>query len=60
LKISLLLLLTYLKNGDELSDILNDLLEIATNFIEGSDDNKWEKIFTDIVLSQLSRGKSNV
>jgi len=46
---------------DELSETLNDLIEIANNFINDTketDGDNWEKIFTDIVLSQLSRGKS--
>ena len=58
LKIGLLLLLTFLKNADELSDVLNDLIEIANNLLKDKENSNWEKIFTDIILSQLSRGKS--
>ncbi len=52
LKLALVVLVMFLKNPEEYSDILSDLLEI-TKF-----DENWMGVYTDIIISLLHKGNS--
>jgi len=60
LKMAFLLMLLFLKNAGEFNETLDDLFEICKNSINNEEDEDWGRIYTDIVLSQLSRGKSKL
>jgi len=54
IKISLLVLILFIKKPNEYLDILTDLYQI-TKF---ADD--WQKVYTDIFISLLHKGNSNL
>jgi hypothetical protein len=60
LSISFLILVIYLKNVTDFEEILADLYESAKNLSENVNNEDWEKIFTDLVIDILSKGKSKL
>jgi len=58
LKIAFLQLLMYPKNTAEFEDSLEDLVELAKKTAANKEDVEWGKIFTDLVISQISKGKN--
>ncbi len=60
LSISFLILVIYLKNVTDFEEILADLYESAKNLAENVNNDDWEKIFTDLVIDILSKGKSKI
>jgi len=58
LSLALLIMIIYMKNTVDFEEIITDLSEISKKLVENQEDEEWEKVFMDLVIDILSKGKN--